>query len=80
MWDTVCDCVSEEKRKAGRIGGKGGDGGRRDETIYKDGRREIYNYSICRQQMLEGGIVQRRLDIKNQILELVNKSLLVVVL
>ena len=37
MWDMVCDCVSEEKGK------EGGNGGRRDETIYKDGRREIYN-------------------------------------
>ena len=40
---TLCDCVSEEKGKTGRIGGEGRDGGTRDETIYKDGRREIYN-------------------------------------
>ena len=57
MWGTVCDCVSEEKGKAGGIGGEGRDGGRRDEMIYKDGRREIYNYSMCRQQILEGGVV-----------------------
>ena len=52
----MCDCVSEEKGKAGGIG-EGRDGRRRDEMIYKDGRGEIYNYSICRQQMLEEGIV-----------------------